>query len=48
MIEEKEGCQYVYFYSRSGKEYATPSLKVAYRQGDANTEVFYQEITLND
>jgi hypothetical protein len=48
MIEEREGSQYIYFYTRSGKEYATPSLKVATRQSDANAEVFYQEIIFHD
>jgi hypothetical protein len=48
MIEENEGSQYLYFYSRNGKEFATPSLKVATRQSDANSEVFYQEIIFHD
>lgn len=48
MIEEKNGVQYIYFYSRNGKEFATPSLKVATRQSDVNSEVFYQEIIIHD
>ena len=48
MIEETPGNQYIYFYTRNGKEFATPSLKVATRQSDANSEVFYQEINFHD